>query len=296
MEKTKYYNRLIINSGIADCEWNERVFLFHANQLGVIAFNNEAYSYAQCYRLNDDGYMGIAEDVLYENDFDELYYEADETDDKKIVEFFETLYDDEPKGFVKACWYNHDHYLRLSSQHGINTSYYYFDTDVEIIKPLDDILALGPFMGFERNPSFWEEALVNPGLGLAMQPNSKFVHDILDYYSNMYFILPDGSYNTNKTVVHYTREVLWEHGLKDVSGIQKLPDVTLYPSDYFAPIDFVTGHLKITKNTRTIHRYMASWKKQKNKSTKDYIKHYIPLFMLVAFNRIKNYKSWRWFR
>lgn len=172
----------------------------------------------------------------------------------------------------------------------------YFDTDVEIIKPLDDILALGPFMGFERNPSFWEEALVNPGLGLAMQPNSKFVHDILDYYSNMYFILPDGSYNTNKTVVHYTREVLWEHGLKDVSGIQKLPDVTLYPSDYFAPIDFVTGHLKITKNTRTIHRYMASWKKQKNKSTKDYIKHYIPLFMLVAFNRIKNYKSWRWFR
>lgn len=133
MEKTKYYNRLIINSGIADCEWNERVFLFHANQLDVIAFNNEAYSYAQCYRLNDDGYMEIAEDVLYENDFDELYYEADETDDKKIAEFFETLYDDEPKGFVKACWYNHDHYLRLSSQHGINTSYYYFDTDVEVI-------------------------------------------------------------------------------------------------------------------------------------------------------------------
>lgn len=133
MEKTKYYSRLIINSGISDCDENERIFLFHANQLDVIAFNNEAYSYAQCYRLNEDGYMEIAEDVLYENDFDKLYYEADGTDDKKIIEFFETLYDDEPKGFVKACWDNHDHYLRLSSQHGINTSYYSFDTDVYVI-------------------------------------------------------------------------------------------------------------------------------------------------------------------
>lgn len=133
MEKTKYYNRLIINSGIDDCEVNERIFLFHANHLDVIAFNNEAYSYAQCFRLNDDGDMEIAEDVLYEDDFDDLYYEADETDNKESIEFFETLYDDEPKGFVKACWDNHDHYLRLSSQHGINTSYYDFDEEVEVI-------------------------------------------------------------------------------------------------------------------------------------------------------------------
>lgn len=131
MEKTKYYNRLIINSETLDCEGNERIFLFHANQLEEIAYNNEAYSYAQCYRVNEDGYMEKAEDFLNEDDFDELYYEADETD--KDVEMFETLYDDEPKPFVKASWYNHDHYFRLYSQHGINTSYYYFDTDIEVI-------------------------------------------------------------------------------------------------------------------------------------------------------------------
>lgn len=133
MEKTKYYNRLIINSEVFDCEGNERIFLFHANQLEEVAFNNEAYSYAQCYRVNEDGYMERAEDILNEDDFDDLYYEADETDNKESIEFFETLYDDEPKGFVKACWDNHDHYLRLSSQHGINTSYYDFDEEVEVI-------------------------------------------------------------------------------------------------------------------------------------------------------------------
>ena len=131
MIQTKY-NRLIINSGISDCEGCERIFLFRASNLQTVAFNNEAYSYAQCYRLNDDGYMEKAEDILREDDFDELYYEADETD--KDVEMFETLYDDEPKPFVRADWNNHDHYLRLESEHGINTSEYSFDESVEIIE------------------------------------------------------------------------------------------------------------------------------------------------------------------
>ena len=131
MTQTKY-NRLIINSGISDGEGCERIFLFRASNLRTVAFNNEAYSYAQCYRLNEDGYMERAEDVLWEDDFDELYYEADETD--KDVEMFETLYDDEPKPFVKADWNNHDHYLQLTSEHGINTSEYSFDESVEIIE------------------------------------------------------------------------------------------------------------------------------------------------------------------
>lgn len=133
MKQTKCYDRLIINSRVFDCEGNESIFLFHKNQLEEVAFNNEAYSYAQCFRLNDDGDMEIAEDIITEDDFDELYYEADENDNKESIEFFETFYDDEPKGFVKACWDNHDHYFRLSSQHGIGTSYYFFDTDDEVI-------------------------------------------------------------------------------------------------------------------------------------------------------------------
>lgn len=133
MKKYNRYNRLIINSGITDGEGAERIFLLNKDSLTEVAFNNEAYSYAQCFRLNDDGDMEIAEDILTEDDFDELYYEADENDDNEIIEYFETFYDDEPKGFVKACWNNHDHYFRLSSQHGIGTSYYFFDTDDEVI-------------------------------------------------------------------------------------------------------------------------------------------------------------------
>ncbi len=50
----------------------------------------------------------------------------------------------------------------------------YFDTDVEVIRPMDDIIERGNFMGFETDPHGTEgdasEASVNPGLGLGVAP------------------------------------------------------------------------------------------------------------------------------
>lgn len=43
----------------------------------------------------------------------------------------------------------------------------YFDTDVEVIRPMDDIVAAGPFMGFEVNPCTTRpNGAVNPGVGM----------------------------------------------------------------------------------------------------------------------------------
>ena len=41
----------------------------------------------------------------------------------------------------------------------------YFDTDVEVIKPMDDIIARGPFMGCEKDVSDTSVASVAPGGG-----------------------------------------------------------------------------------------------------------------------------------
>lgn len=134
MKKYNRYNRLIINSGITDGEGAERIFLLNKDSISEVAFNDEAYSYAQCYCVDENGYMDKAEDILYEEDFDKLYYKADETDPKEAIEMFETLYDDDPQPFVKASWDNHDHYPSFDSEHGINTSHYEFDEDTEIIE------------------------------------------------------------------------------------------------------------------------------------------------------------------
>ena len=57
----------------------------------------------------------------------------------------------------------------------------------------------------------------------------------------------------------YYDSLLKENGLINTSKTQKCCDCTIYPKDYFCPIDYNTKELKITTNTRTIHHYAESW-------------------------------------
>ena len=150
----------------------------------------------------------------------------------------------------------------------------YFDTDVEVIKPMDDIIAKGPFMGCEnevKNNGATALAVapglglgVNPGLGLGVNPGLGLYKEMLDLYGTLHFINSDGSYNL-KTVVEYTTEILCNHGLKNRSGVQKCAGLWIYPKEYFCPKS--CGDLKpnITNHTYTIHHYNASWVSSKNK-------------------------------
>ena len=47
--------------------------------------------------------------------------------------------------------------------------------------------------------------------------------------------------------------------MKNTSEIQEVSGIYIYPQEYFAPKDVDTKKLKITKNTRSIHHYDASW-------------------------------------
>lgn len=130
----------------------------------------------------------------------------------------------------------------------------YFDTDVEIIKPLDTILAWGGFMGLEKDAP----CKVAPGVGIAAPPGLGLYKEILDAYYNRHFLNHDGTYNVT-TVVLYTTEILEKHGLKNQPGIQEVAGIYIYPKEYFCPKDYVTGELTITPNTVAIHHYTASW-------------------------------------
>lgn len=130
----------------------------------------------------------------------------------------------------------------------------YFDVDVEVIKPMDDILRAGPFMGCERDGS----NRINPGLGIATAPGFTIYKELLDSYKDEDFIKTNGKFNTT-TIVDRTTDVLKKHGLQDIVGIQQVAGITIYPTEFFCPKSFDTGKLTITKNTRSIHWYDASW-------------------------------------
>lgn len=134
----------------------------------------------------------------------------------------------------------------------------YFDTDVEIVKPLDDIISAGPFMGFETDCSKARMGTVNPGLGFAVYPGSCLLRKLLDEYNSTNLLDSAGEINQT-TIVERTTNVLVRDGLSKVDGIQVIDGIRLLPAEYMNPKSFETGIVSITNNTRTIHHYDMSW-------------------------------------
>ncbi len=133
----------------------------------------------------------------------------------------------------------------------------YFDTDVEVIKPMDDIIKRGPFMGIEVPANNGGTPKVNPGLGLGVNPGLGLYKKFIEFYTTLHFKNDDGSLN-QKSIVVYTTEILHREGLLPTNDTQEVAGVWIYPMDYFNPLDSITGRLKLTKNTLSIHWYMNS--------------------------------------
>lgn len=128
----------------------------------------------------------------------------------------------------------------------------YFDTDVEIIRPMNHIIEKGAFMGVETYN------MTNPGLGLGVAPGLGLYKEILNYYDSLQFLDAEGK-QIPGTVVTHTTNILNRHGLKHTNEIQQVAGVWIYPRDYFNPLNEAIGKLEITEHTVSIHWYAKSW-------------------------------------
>ncbi len=135
----------------------------------------------------------------------------------------------------------------------------YFDTDVEVIKPFYEFFESDAFAAFET------DEFVAPGLVLwARDPGNEILSEILQTYSELDFIKPDGSYNT-VTICKYFTALLQKHGLKNDNGtVQKIGSFSVFPREYFCPFDDLTGVMNKTENTCAIHWYAKSWMNKKD--------------------------------
>lgn len=139
----------------------------------------------------------------------------------------------------------------------------YFDTDVEVIKNFSPILEKGAFMGCERKAT--DSCMsVAPGLGLGVNPGLGLYKEIIDDYEQSSFYRKDGSLNLY-TIVERTTDILNKHGLKNINIIQEIAGITIYPKEYFCPINIDTGKLEITENTYSIHHFAGSWVSKESK-------------------------------
>lgn len=133
----------------------------------------------------------------------------------------------------------------------------YMDTDVEILRPLDELMDLPAFTGYEAS---MKNAPVT-GL-MASAAHGVWVQEQLAYYgSDRHFIKPDGSMDLTTNTI--TIANIMEAGGFVIDGKYQVykDDMHVFPVDYFCPLTS-TRVLKCTKNTYCIHHFAGSWKER----------------------------------
>lgn len=175
--------------------------------------------------------------------------------DYEIIEWNEGNFDVRQNGYTEFTYDNRkfaflSDYARL--QIVLKEGGLYFDVDVEIIRPLDELLVHKAFFGFET------EEYVNTGVGFGAEANNLIVAGMLREYD----ILLDGKHGTIGCPLLNT-QALMKYGLKQNGMKQTIDGAMIYPIQYFNPYDDPTGILNTTEETVSIHWYAKSWMDKK---------------------------------
>lgn len=174
--------------------------------------------------------------------------------DYEIVEWNETNFDVNQNIYTKEAYENKkwafvSDYVRLYALYhhgGI-----YMDTDVEVLKNLDDYLNHDAFSGFESSNA------IPTGI-IGAKKGNYHIKQLLDEYNDRHFILPNGEMDltTNvTTITNYFKEknIILNNQYQNCDGF------VFYPSEYFCPKDYKTGKINLTDRSVTIHHFSGSW-------------------------------------
>lgn len=193
--------------------------------------------------------------------------------DYEIIEWNEDNFDINVCPYVKEAYENKKFafvtdYVRLYAMY--NFGGIYMDTDVEVVKPLDEFLSNQGFSGFESEQNM-------PTGIMAGEKGFLLYKDLLDYYNDRHFVLENGELDTTTNTVTITK-MLTEKGFIANGKFQLIDGFALYPKDYFCPMDDSTGIMYDSENTATIHWFNKSWvpqsKRIRSKITKVFHKYF----------------------
>lgn len=175
--------------------------------------------------------------------------------DYEIREWNEDNFDINSNQYLKEAYENKKYafasdYIRLKVLYEYGGIY--MDTDVEILKSLDEFLKLPAFSGFESNEN------IPTGL-MASEKKGKWIKCLLEDYDNIHFVKEDGTFDLTTNVIRITNKTIEKYNFKKNAKYQDLKDVVFFPSDYFCPKNCVTGLIELTDNSHAIHHFNGSW-------------------------------------
>lgn len=184
--------------------------------------------------------------------------------DYEIKLWNENNYDIDKIPFVKTAaekgkWAFVTDYIRIDVLYRFGGIY--LDTDVEMIKPFDNLLKYKAFCGFECSD------YVNFGSAVGAEPNNKIIKEMLDYYGALEFT--DDVLKNNTSPIVQTK-ILMRHGLKNDRTEQnrteqEIEGFHVFPAEYFCPMNYSQILDSLTENTYSIHHFSASWFSKKER-------------------------------
>lgn len=138
----------------------------------------------------------------------------------------------------------------------------YLDTDVELVKNIDEMLMNESFCGFEN------KQYVNYGLGFGAQKHNLILQKIKEYYDSRNFILDGGILDKTPCPIVQT-EIMKKFGLKCNGEFQIVKGMAVYPSRIFCGMS--PHSFRVERNlmyTYLIHHFEGSWVDNKNEKMK----------------------------
>ena len=163
----------------------------------------------------------------------------------------------------------------LSTEGGV-----YMDTDVEILKPLDDLLHLQAFTGYEGSKH------KPPVTGLmASEAGGQWVDEQLHAYDGQHFRREDGTLDTT-TNTQRISAIMKTNGFVCDGKQGQYKDLTVFPSDYFCPHQ-TTGEYLLTENTYCNHLFMGSWNEKSRRGWKGMLRQLISQKNMTRLIKLK---------
>lgn len=199
--------------------------------------------------------------------------------DYEIIEWNEDNYDVFQNAYTSYV-YDSKKFAFLSDYARLQIIYQeggiYLDTDVEVIRSLDELLLHKAFFGFET------KQYINTGIGFGAEKNNPVIFRLLDEYK----ILMDGNHGTIGCPILNTNALL-KLGLVQNGEKQIVEGAVIYPIEYFNPYDDPTGRLNLTNNTYSIHWYTKTWMSKRKIVRSKVMK---PIHRLLGTNILKRRK------
>ena len=159
----------------------------------------------------------------------------------------------------------------------------YLDSDVEVLKPFDDLLDLKYFIGKEKDSRGGIEAAI-----IGAEKGLSWIKTCLDYYKGSRFINIYGELQTTELPFLMRQNLDAKYQLQEIVNKEdwewRDDMVCIFPEDWFSPKSWLTLEITPTENSYSIHHFSASWKA----NALDYKR--TPLQATLFFIR----RCWRW--